>query len=232
MADDFIFIAHRGASAACPENTLLAFRKALEAGATWLELDVHLSVDGALLVIHDETLHRTTNGRGAVNRQSVEQLRQLDAGQGEPIPLLEEVLELAAGRATVNIELKGQGTAAPVAELLCRRLAAGLLRREEILASSLNEKELIAFAGQQLGIRLAPIADRPNRRFWTLADRLDAWSVHLEKSSVSKALIERVHSRGRKLLVFTVNEMESVQRLRSLGVDGVFSDRPELFMSW
>jgi glycerophosphoryl diester phosphodiesterase len=100
-------VGHRGAMGYCPENTLASFERALELGADWIELDVHLSRDRALIVIHDETLERTTNGRGLVRDHSLAELRQLDAGDGQRLMTLDEVLEWAAGRNTVvDIEIK------------------------------------------------------------------------------------------------------------------------------
>ncbi len=229
MTDDFIIIAHRGASGEYPENTLLAFRQALEAGATWLELDVQLSADSALVVIHDETLERTTDGRGAVAVKALAELRQLDAGRGEKIPLLSEVLELAAGRATVNIELKGAGTAEPVAQLLGQRKSAGLIPADRILASSLYERELTLFARLAPGTPLAPVAEQDSPALRRLAEELNVWSIHLEKSSISRELIAEVQRTGRKLLAYTVNATDELERLRDWGLDGVFSDFPERF---
>lgn len=225
--NEFLIIAHRGASGCWPENTLLAFRKALDAGARWLELDVHLSADGKLVVIHDETLQRTTDGYGRVADFSLAQLRQLDAGQGERIPLLEDVLDLAAGKAGVNIELKGAATGAAVARLLLRRqITAG---REKILASSLYEKELREFAALLPDQPLALVAERPQQHHWGLAEELDLWSLNLEKSSIDKGLIEKARERKRRVLVFTVNDVTELEWLRKVGVNGVFTDYPECF---
>ncbi len=229
MSDDFIIIAHRGASGRYPENTLLAFAKALEAGATWLELDVHLSADDQLVVIHDATLQRTSNGFGPVRQHLYAELRQLNAGAGEPIPLLQEVLDLAAGKARVNIELKGRGTGQPVAELLHHRLLIGLNQPEDFLASSLYERELILFAEQLPQVPLAPVVERPGERSWQLAGELKAWSLHVEKGAVSGALLERAREKGLRLLAYTVNSRTEVERLKELGVDGVFTDYPERF---
>src|ERR671938_850947 len=100
-------VGHRGAMGHCPENTLASFERGLELGADWIELDVHLSRDGALIVIHDETLDRTTNGHGLVRERTLAELRQLDAGQGQRIPTLDEVLEWARAHETiVDIEIK------------------------------------------------------------------------------------------------------------------------------
>jgi glycerophosphoryl diester phosphodiesterase len=100
-------VGHRGAMGHCPENTLASFERALDLGADWIELDVHLSRDGELIVIHDETLERTTNGHGLVREHTLSELRALDAGDGQCIPTLPEVLSFARGRGTVvDIEIK------------------------------------------------------------------------------------------------------------------------------
>ncbi len=224
---DFIVIAHRGASGRWPENSLLAFRKAIEAGADWLELDVHLSADRQLVVLHDESLTRTSNGCGLVGEQSLAELRRLDIGMGEPIPLLAEVLDLATGKATVNIELKGKGVATAVAELLRERINSGRQPAEAFLASSLNEKELIRFAGQLPQVRVAPVAGQPGKHTWEWAERLNAWSVHVAKAAVTERLIATARQKKRKLLVYTVNDSAAAKQLKARGIDGVFSDYPE-----
>jgi len=111
-------IAHRGASAYEPENTLRAFERAIALGATMIELDVHLSRDERLVVVHDADLSKTTNGVGRVHEMSLDQIKRLDAGRGERVPTLPEAIELARGRAQLYIELKGQRTPAPLAQTL------------------------------------------------------------------------------------------------------------------
>ena len=113
-------IAHRGASAYEPENTLRAFARAIEMGATMLELDVHLSRDGHLVVIHDPDLSRTTDGSGSAGDMSLAEIQRLDAGLGEHVPTLAEVIELVRGRAQLYIEMKGQQTPAAVVDTLRR----------------------------------------------------------------------------------------------------------------
>ena len=119
-----LHIAHRGASAHEPENTLRAIRAALTLGADAIEIDVHL-VEGHLVVIHDLDVDRTTNGHGTVRSFSFERLRQLDAGKGERIPTLQEVTELVAGAVPLIVELKGAGTGAPVARYVQEQVGAG-----------------------------------------------------------------------------------------------------------
>ncbi|SHJ49687.1 glycerophosphoryl diester phosphodiesterase [Malonomonas rubra DSM 5091] len=225
---DFLIIAHRGASGCWPENTLLAFAKALDAGAKWLELDVHLSADGELVVIHDETLQRTTNGNGRVSDFRYDELQQLDAGDGEKIPLLDEVLELALGRAAVNIELKGARTGSAVARLLEQRFAARQ-RLPKILASSLYEKELRELSAILPSLPLALVADTVDERTWQLAEELNLWSLNLNKASIDQALVVKAGTEKRKLLAFTVNEADKLEQLKNWGVNGVFTDFPERF---
>lgn len=221
-----IYIAHRGASGEYPENTLLSFRKALEAGATWLELDVHLSADGELVVIHDEQLERTTNGRGPVSSCSLSELRALDAGQGEKIPLLREVFELVDCRAVVNIEMKGCGSAERTAYLLAKWLDKGWLSGTNLLVSSFSLQELEVFRALQPGLRLAIICDRIAGNIWDVAYKLNAWSLHLAQNLVTAEVVAEAHRRGLQLFVFTVNRKPDLLRLKQLGVDGIFSDYP------
>jgi glycerophosphoryl diester phosphodiesterase len=222
-----INIAHRGASGAYPENTLLAFRKALEFGAGWIELDVHLSADGELVVIHDEQLERTTDGRGAVRARALSELRRFDAGRGERIPLLREVLELVAGRAVLNVELKGRGSAEPTARLLSEWLEQGRLTAADLLVSAGDRQQLAVFRSLRSDLRLAVIYDRKPEHWWRLAEELQLWSLHIDRSLVTGELVEEAHRRGLRLLVFTVNDRSELLRLRQLGVDGVFTDYPE-----
>ena len=133
-------IGHRGAMGHAPENTLKSVAKALELGAPWVEIDVFY-IDGHLVVIHDSRLERTTNGSGHVLDKPFSYLRTLDAGDGEKIPTLEEVLDLMAARAGINIELKGPGTAEPVVRLLREKLTQNRYE-EKILLSSFDHDEI------------------------------------------------------------------------------------------
>lgn len=105
----FEIVGHRGAPRQAPENTLLSFRRAMEIGVDWIEFDLHRSKDGALVVIHDDTVDRTTNGHGKVRDMTFGQLEKLDAGNGEKIPSLEQVISLARGRVKMDMEIKEEG---------------------------------------------------------------------------------------------------------------------------
>jgi len=224
---DFLLFAHRGASGYEPENTLRAFRRALVMGARWLELDVY-AVEGELVVIHDATLERTTNGKGAVMEQTLRRLRALDAGRGERIPLLREVLDLLGRDNGVNIELKGPATAAPVAELLGTYLERSRLMPEQLLISAFDQEELAAFQTLLPHIRIAPIVTGVPRGYARNAAALGAYAVHAALPAATKRFIADAHGRGLKFFVFTVNTRQDPERMRARGVDGVFTNYPDI----
>jgi len=217
-------IGHRGAAGYEPENTLLSIRKAIALGANWVEVDVYL-IEGELLVIHDDTLDRTTNGLGKLSSYSFKELRALDAGKGEKIPTLLEVINTTQGYVGLNIELKGLGTAEAVASLL-EELSTEC--RSEILISSFIMDELAALNKCDDTLRVGVLASSDFSASFEYAKELSAVSIHFSKEQVSRKLVEQAHEKGLLLYVYTVNEKRDVQRMRNLGVDGVYSDFPDL----
>jgi glycerophosphoryl diester phosphodiesterase len=228
--NEIICFAHRGAGGHEPENTLLSIRKALSLGAHWIEIDVH-AAEGELVVIHDETLERTTDGRGHVAEQSLEYLRSLDAGKGERIPLLREVFDLAGRRAGINIELKGRGTAAPAVYLIDEYVNRHGWTHDRILVSSFKPRELKKVKSLQPGIRTGLIVEGLPLHCTEIAEELGAYSIHPGLKFINRRFVEDAHLRGLKVFVFTVNSAEEIERMRLLGVDGVFTDYPELVAS-
>ncbi len=222
----FLCIGHRGACGYEPENTLRSFRRALDLGADGLELDVQLS-GGELVVFHDAKLERTTNGRGPLRRKSFADLRRLDAGHGEQIPTLREVIDTVARRAFLNIELKGRRTARPVAALLAEYLARGW-EPNDFLISSFLRRELKDFReAADSRIPLGLLLVRPTRLWLRSARALGVSAVHPPLRYVRAGLVEKAHEHGLEVFVYTVNTPESIARMRSLGVDGVFTDFPD-----
>lgn len=217
---------HRGAAGHEPENTLRSIRRALELGADGIEVDAYF-VDGELVVIHDATLQRTTNGRGRVADHSFAQLRALDAGLGEQIPTLTEVFDTVAHRAVINVELKGPRTAAPVAMLVSDYVQHRGWRWEEFLVSSFDHEQLKTAKQLVPALRIGALINRVPRGLAAFAERLGAWSVNPHRLCVSPALVADAHQRGLKVFVFTVNEPKDLARMKAMGVDGVFSDFPE-----
>ena len=217
-------IGHRGASGHEPENTLRSVRRALELGAGGIEIDVHC-LEGELIVLHDSRLDRTTDGSGPFRRRTLAQLRRLDAGNGERIPLLREVLDAVDRRAMVNIELKGRRTAAPVQALLREYIERRGWTASDFIVSSFHRAELRQL--RDSGLRLGVLFARSARGFRPAAHRLNAWSIHVSLAHVSPRLVSRVHADGRKLFVYTVNDRPTMERMQQMGVDGIFSDYPD-----
>ena len=220
----FLCIGHRGARGHEPENTLRSVRRALELGAHGVEIDVRF-VDGELVIIHDATLDRTTNGHGDISRKSFAELRALDAGQGERIPTLREVFETVDRRAFINIELKGRRTAGPVGALIAEFVERRGWRYEDFVVSSFYRTELRAVSDSRIPIAL--LLTRPSRLY-----ALSAWSVRAGALNpalrfVTQRFVEDAHRRGLKVFVYTVNEPADIARMREWGVDGVFTDFPE-----
>lgn len=217
---------HRGAGGHEPENTVRSVRRALELGADGVEVDVQLA-DGQLLVIHDDTLERTTNGHGRVAAKSFAYLRSLDAGLGERMPTLAEIFDAVNRRAIVNVELKGPHTAAPVAALIAEYVNERGWRYEDFLVSAFNHEQLREVKRLRPEIRTGALIEKAPRNLAKLADELEAWSLHAGKRLVTKKLVAETHRCGLKLFVFTVNEPKDIARMKTLGVDGVFTDFPE-----
>lgn len=213
-------IGHRGAAGLAAENTLPGFELAARLGVDAVELDIHWA-HGALWVIHDATLERTTDGAGALEDSDFNTLRRLDAGAGAPIPLLEEVLAVIPASIGINIELKGKGCAAPAAAMLATHL------ERDLLVSSFDYGELQRFHRLRPEIPVAPLFSRWRPDAWRRAAQVEAWSINLAARIATDARINVAHERGFKVLVYTVNDPADAARLTRSGVDGLFTDFPD-----
>ncbi len=208
-----------------PENTLASFRKALELGVDGVELDVHF-VDGHLLVFHDKQLERTTNGRGLLMDHDFARLRTLDAGNGQQIPTLPEVFAAINGRAILNIELKGSASAKPVAEFISDQRQAGC-SNELFLVSSFDRQLLREVKQLDSQILLGLLIAGPLQDHLAFAAELQAYSLHPPLAVVDRALVEEAHALGLKVFVYTVNKTDDLEKMVTIGVDGVFSNYPD-----
>lgn len=215
-----LMVGHRGAAGLAPENTLPGFALALAHGVDAVELDVRW-VHDALLVIHDSTLDRTTDGRGPLSRTNLTRLRALDAGDGARIPLLDEVLAAVPETVGINIEIKGRACAAPLA----RCLAAHAPR--DLLVSSFTHTELRAFRTLCPEVPVAPLFARWRPNIWKTAAALNAWSVNLAAALATPRRVANAHAKRLRVLCYTVNDPIRAQRLISMGVDGLFTDFPD-----
>jgi glycerophosphoryl diester phosphodiesterase len=221
-------VGHRGAKGYEPENTLRSFKKALELGADMIELDVHRCRTGEAVVIHDEDVKRTTNGRGRVVDKSLAELKQLDAGKGTRIPTLDEVLDHFKGQTRFDIELKGKNCAACVAKAIDRHVKAKGLKRSELLVTSFEHDTLLlqfraVSPDTPIGLLFSKVPDD----FSEKAAAMDAEYVALYHRNTNREMVEDAHSKGLKVMVWTVNSPEEIERAERMGVDGIASDYPD-----
>jgi glycerophosphoryl diester phosphodiesterase len=244
-------VAHRGASARAPENTLAAFREAIRLGADAIELDVQLSADGVPMVIHDETVDRTTDGHGRVAALVSRDLRRMDAGawfssrfRGERIPTLEEALECARGRCGLNIEIKEpQGTrrrsrsgahprsgAGPeaVAWAVARAVARSGFR-DLLLVSSFSRRALQQARAAMPAVHLGLLASRSLRGLGAVHRSVRLYAVHPHVRLASPRRARLARRLGLVVLYWTVNDVRLMRRLLALGGDGLMTDDPALF---
>ena len=222
---ELLCIGHRGAMGHAPENTLSSIRKALALGTPCLEVDVY-SVDGHLVVFHDNRLERTTNGTGYLLDQKFDDLRKLDAGNGEKIPTLKEAFEAINLNAGVNIELKGPDIANPVVNFIAKMRKSGW-NDDLVLVSSFNHRELSLVNKLDPRIKLGAMMVGLPMDDAAFAESLGAYSVHLSIEFIDRRFVKDAHARNLRVFVFTVDHPEDINKMRELGVDGVFTNYPE-----
>jgi glycerophosphoryl diester phosphodiesterase len=232
-------IAHRGDKMHAPENTLAAFRMAAEKGADAIEFDVQLTADGQVVVIHDQTVDRTTNGTGRVSRIPLAAIRELDAGawfsekfRGERIPTLDEVFETFRKKIYMNIELKNFAT--PFDNLVSKVVYAirkhGV--RDRTLLSSFLPHNLRKARSLQSDIPRGILIKPGLLGFWgcIFGWRTDYFAHHPNISEVNSRLIARVHAKGKRVNVWTVNTEEDLKRMVGFGVDAIITGDLELVL--
>ena len=237
-------IGHRGYPAKYPENTLASFQAAIAAGATMLELDVMLSRDRKLVVIHDATLERTTNGHGAVADFTLAELKRLDAGSwfdapsaDQQLPELSEVLDLVNGRSYVNIEIKSNAYEAHHPPDAVEKQVVELLRQKNLLDSCMissfdvNVLEQIAFMEEPPAI--AFISKKPaGKSTAKMCTRLQMFSWHPDCKIVTPEQVDMMHANGIKVFPYNVDTLEDYIMVRDMKVDGVITNDPALAGYW
>jgi glycerophosphoryl diester phosphodiesterase len=214
-------IGHRGAAGLEPENTLRSFRRAEDEGADILELDLHLTRDGHLVVLHDPDLDRTTNGTGAVADAMLDDLRQLDAGMGERIPTLQEVLE--ATSLPIHAELKVAGAASVLAEFVRAKGLIGFVTPISFHPGILRGVKF-ALPSSPTGLIFSGAPPDAAER----ARAVGATLASLEGEHANTEVVQRCRRFGLQSTVWTVNDPGQMQRVLELDLDGVVTDRPDL----
>jgi glycerophosphoryl diester phosphodiesterase len=218
----FMIVGHRGAAGYEPENTLLSFQKAIEIGVDWIELDVHRSSDGHLMVIHDDTVDRTTNGHGKVSEMTLAELKKLDAGKGQQIPALQEVIDLARGKVKTIIEIKQAGTEVDVMDAVERNDLVNAA-----MVASFHTYSIRRIKELSPRIMTAAIVSRLPIDFKALALDVMADSIFMRKDIVSQAIVDEAHKNGFTINVWNEDTPEEIRKYAAMGPDMMSSNYPD-----
>lgn len=220
-------IAHRGAKAYEPENTLKAFQKALDLNADGIELDVHLSADANIIVIHDETIDKMTNGKGFVNTLSLSELKRfLIDGQYE-IPTLKEVFDLVNKKCLINIELKNADTLTKVVSLIDEYVSDKNWSYEHFIVSSFDWNALQEVHNLDSKIPIGVLAETNLDLAVAFAETIKAKAIHPYYHLLNEENTKTIQEKGFLVLPWTVNIEEDIQKIKSYNVNGIISDFPD-----
>jgi len=221
-------IAHRGASGYEPENTLRAVEKAISLQADMLELDVRVSKDGFVVVIHDKKVDRITNGKGKVNTLTLEELKHLDAGDKQGISTLDEVLGRIKGRAKINIDLKEDEAVHPTLKLIEKHVRTTDFSFDDFLISAFKPSILwnIKRQNHNLHVCFNFVAFPPF--FLILSKLMGLTYIKPQKRLITPEFTHIAHSFGFLILAWTINTKEDVERMRMCHVDGIVTDYPDI----
>ena len=225
--DKILKIGHRGASGYEPENTLISFEKAIDLNADGIELDVHLTSDGHLVVIHDEKIDRTTNGKGEVHKISLQELKKIRIDNSQEIPTLIEVFDLVNRRCMINIELKGICTAKPASDLINHYILDKKWEINDFLISSFDWKMLEEFHLLNPKIRIGVLTEESVDDALAFAKKIKAFSIHPDYQLLSKENVVLMHENGFGVFAWTVNSKEAIQKVKSFNVNGIISNFPD-----
>lgn len=220
-----VVTAHRGAGFLEPENTLRALQRAMALGVDQIEVDARLSRDGRVILMHDPTVDRTTNGTGRVADLTLAQLRQLDAGLGESVPTLEDALACVRGKAILQIELKAAGTAAAVVRTV---VAAGM--EDGVIVTSFVHRWLQQVRTSNPRISTGALWARPPHDVVQRARRLGVLALHVWHEHIDEQLVATAHAHGLLVRAWNANHEQAMRRLIALGVDAIGSDRPDILL--
>ena len=220
-------IGHRGAKGLEPENTLLSFQKAIEIGVDGIELDVRLTSDGELVVIHDGTIDRTTNGTGFVNQFTLIEIKKFRIHSIQEIPTLLEVLELIDKKCFINIELKEIETAEKVVALIEDFVTNKNWNYSDFLVSSFNWHAIQNVRFLNPDIPIGVLTESDLEMAFTFAKFLKATTIIAHYLLLNEAEMLDIQEAGIKIFAWTVNEKEAIKKMKMLKINGIISDFPD-----
>ena len=220
-------IGHRGAKSLEPENTLLSFQKAIEIGVDGIELDVRLTADGELVVIHDETIDRTSNGNGFVNQFTLKEIKKFRIHTTQEIPTLKAVLELVNKKCFINIELKEIETAEKVVALIEDYVTNKNWNYSDFLVSSFNWNAIQNVRFLNSDIPIGVLTESDLEMAFTFAKFLKATTIITHYLLLNEAEMLDIQNAGIKIFAWTVNEKEAIEKMKTLKINGIISDFPD-----
>ena len=220
-------IGHRGAKGYASENTLTAFQYAIDLGADGIELDVHLSADGEIVVIHDETIDRTTNGKGLVNTLSLHELKTFRIGNNEQIPTLVEVFDLVNQQCFINIELKNYDTAEKVVQLIERYILDKKWNYNRFLVSSFDWNALQKIRLLNSEIPIGVLTETDLNLAFDFAKFIKAEAIHPYFHLLTKENTTQIQEKGIQVFPWTINEIEDIQKIKTFNINGIITDFPD-----
>lgn len=220
-------IAHRGAKAYEPENTLQAFQKALDLNSDGIELDVHLSADGNVIVIHDETIDKMTNGKGAVNSFSLQELKSFSIAEKHQIPTLKEVFDLVNKKCFINIELKSAAALTKVVSLIDEYVSEKSWNYEHFIVSSFDWNALLEIHNLDSKIPIGVLTETDLNLALAFAETIKAKAIHPYYHLLNQENVQEMQEKGFLVLPWTVNIEEDIQKIKSYKVDGIITDLPD-----
>ena len=228
-----LIIGHRGAMGYKPENTLASFEKAIKFGSKMVEFDVYICKSGEVVIIHDDKVNKTTNGSGYVWDKTLKELKKLkikSRSAGQEIPTLIETLDFINRKCKINIELKGKNTARPVYEIIKKFVEEKKYEYDDFLISSFNQIELLEFQKLTKKIKTGVCIVGIPTDYSKFAKKLKVSSIHPSLEFINKKFVTNAHKNNFKINVFTVNEKDDFERLKKMGVDGIFPNYPDKFI--
>ncbi|XCF06729.1 glycerophosphodiester phosphodiesterase family protein [Tamlana crocina] len=227
MNFDIFKIGHRGAAGHIAENTVESVKKAIELGATGIEVDVHVCASGELVVFHDFTLDRVTNSTGEIAQKTLSELKQLKVLGEFEIPTLDEVVSVLDNNTLLNIELKGQNTTKPVARFIERHVEKKGWAWRDFLVSSFQKDLLEQVYATHLPIMLGVLTDTNLEEALNFARQIQAVSIHPDYTMLTDEHVKNIQSNNMQVITYTVNDKVHIERLKAYGVDGIISDFPD-----
>ncbi|MDG2371459.1 MAG: glycerophosphodiester phosphodiesterase family protein [Flavobacteriaceae bacterium] len=222
-----LVIGHRGAKGHAPENTIKSIQKAIDLGVDGIEIDVFRCASGELVVFHDKSVEKLTNGIGFIEQMSLDSIKELNVLGTEKIPTLKEILDLIDGKITLNIELKGTNTSFLIHQLLNSYFKSTNWTKDRIFISSFDWNELKAFQQLNKEVRIAVLTEDDPVDAIPIAKELNAFAINPNYNSLNKLNVAKIKSENFLIYTWTVNNIKDINQMKKLGVDAIITDYPD-----